>query len=242
MKLFGSLVAALAAASAMRGQPCPDAARLQRVIETQRRTLNDWAGLIRYGSENTETAKPAPGEERVVFIGDDITEGWKQFSPDKRYFNRGISGQTSGQMLLRFRQDVISLKPKVVVIQAGANDLAGNSGPATVPMIAENFMSMVELAKANGIRVVLASITPVCDCPHSQTKKRPVGKIMGVNEWLESYAAETGSVYLDYYSALVAGRALKKEYTTDGFLLNDAAYAVMAPIAERAIAKVLGKE
>jgi lysophospholipase L1-like esterase len=245
MKLFQSFVLPLVAACTMPAQhaePCPDAARLQEVIETQRRTLNDWGGLIRYGSVNTEIAKPKAGEERVVFIGDDITEGWSHFFPGKRYFNRGISGQTSAQMLVRFRQDVISLKPKVVVIQAGANDLAGYSGPATVPMIGENLTSMVELAKANDIQVVLASVTPVCDCPLPQTRKRPVGKIMGVNEWLQAYAAESGSVYLDYYSALVSGRALSKDYTTDGFLLNESGYAVMAPLAERAIAQALSKQ
>jgi lysophospholipase L1-like esterase len=227
---------------AQPADPCPDATALQRAIEKQRRQLNDWGGLIRYGSENTELPKLAPGEERVVFIGDDITEGWAQFFPGKRYLNRGIRGQTSGQMLLRFRQDVISLKPKVVVIQAGANDLAGFSGPATQPMIAENLMSMVELAKANGIRVVLASVTPVCDCPLRQTQIRPVGKILGVNGWLKEYAVETGSVYLDYYSALAEGRALKKEFSVDGFLLNDTAYAVMTPLAERAIVEALGRK
>ena len=245
MKLFRSLVVAVLAVCTMPAQPaepCPDAARLQDVIETQRRTLTDWGGLIRYGSVNTEVAKPKADEERVVFIGDDITEGWTQFFPGKRYFNRGISGQTSAQMLVRFRQDVISLKPKVVVIQAGANDLAGYSGPATVPMIGENLMSMVELAKANGIRVVLASLTPVCDCPLPQTKKRPVGKIIGVNEWLQAYAAESGSVYLDYYSVLASGRALSKDYTTDGFLLNESGYAAIAPLAERAIAQAMGKQ
>jgi lysophospholipase L1-like esterase len=235
-------LAVICSAAAQPADPCPDVAPLQTIVERQRRQLNDWGGLIRYGSENTELPKPAAGEGRVVFLGDDITEAWTQFFPGKPYLNRGIRRQTSGQMLLRFRQDVISLKPKVVVIQAGANDLAGFSGPATQPMIAENFMSMVELAKANGIRVVLASLTPVCDCPLRQTQIRPVGKIMGVNEWLKNYASETGSVYLDYYPALAEGRALKKEYTLDGFLLNAAAYAAMAPLAERAIAEALGRK
>ena len=216
---------------------------LEQRLESQRRLLRDWAGLTRYGSENTEVRPPAPGERRVVFIGDELTENWgrgeDRFFPGQPYFNRGIGGQTSPQMLVRFRQDVISLKPKVVVIQAGANDLAGLTGPATQPMIAENIMSMVDLAKANGIRVVLASLTPVCDCTTRQTLIRPVGKILGVNEWLKSYAAETGSVYLDYYPALAAGRALRADLTTDGFLLNDAAYRIMAPLAERAIAEAL---
>ncbi len=212
----------------------------------QRRLLNDWAGLTRYGSQNTEIPPPVPAEERVVFLGDEITELWgrgnAKFFPGRPYLNRGIGRQTTPQMLVRFRQDVISLRPKVVVILAGANDLAGLSGPATQAMIAENFMSMAELAKVNGIRVVLASITPVCDCSTAQAQQRPPGKIMGVNAWLKDYAAGNGSVYLDFHSALAEGRTLKKEFTTDGFLLNDAAYNVMAALAERAIAEALGKK
>lgn len=214
--------------------------RLLEKLETQRRLLHDWAGLIRYGSANTEVRPPKPGEARVVFIGDEHTERWgegvAQFFPGKPYFNRGIAGQTSAQMLVRFRQDVISLQPKVVVIQAGSNDLAGITGPATTPMIAENILSMVDLAKANGIRVVLASVPPVCDCAGpKQTTKRPVGKIMGVNEWMEEQSTKTGVVFLNLSPAL-GGRTLKKELTVDGFLLNDAAYEAMAPLAERAIA------
>jgi acyl-CoA thioesterase I len=218
----------------------------ERVIAAQRKLLSDWAGLTRYGSENAELRPPKPGEDRVVFLGDDITENWGQgsapFFPGKPYLNRGIARQTSPQMLVRFRQDVIALKPKVVVIQAGMNDLAGYAGPATEGMIAENFMSMVELAKLNGIRVVLASVTPVCDCFTNQTARRPQGKIIGLNGWIKDYAARSGSVYLDYYSALAQGRNLKKELTVDGLLLNDAAYELMAPLAEKAIAQALGRE
>jgi lysophospholipase L1-like esterase len=212
----------------------------------QDRLRSDWAGLTRYGSENTEIPPPAAGEERVVFLGDEITEFWgrgeAKFFPGKPYWNRGIAGQTTPQMLVRFRQDVISLRPKVVVIQGGANDLAGLTGPATQAMIAENVMSMTDLAKANGIRVVLASLTPVCDCTTVQTQRRPPGKILGLNGWLKEYAAESGFVSLDYYSALAEGRALKRAFTIDGFLLNDAAYQVMAPLAERAIARALGRK
>jgi len=192
--------------------------------------LPDWAGLTRYGSENTEIAKPKPGENRVVFLGDQITERWTNFFPGKPYLNRGITHQTSQQMLLRFQQDVISLAPKVVVIQAGTNDLV----VATEAMIAENYRSMVELAKLHGIRVVLASVTPVAN-----NTIRPQGKIIGLNGWLKGYAAETGSVYLNYYSALAEGRNLKKEFTDDGLLPNAAGYAVMAPLAEAAIQEAL---
>jgi lysophospholipase L1-like esterase len=218
---------------------------LEQRLTAQRHLLVDWAGLIRYGSENSELPKPVSGEDRVVFLGDEITEFWgrgnTKFFPGKPYLNRGLRGQTSPQMLVRFRQDVIALKPKVVVILAGANDLASITGPITQAMFAENMMSIVELAKANKIRVVLASLTPICDCYTKQSALRSVGKIMGMNEWLKDYAAESGSVYLDYYSALAEGRNLKKELTIDGFLPNDAGYAIMAPLAEAAIAQAVGK-
>jgi lysophospholipase L1-like esterase len=225
----------------------PDPAQ---IIQALRHQLADWAGLTQYGSENTELRPPAPGEDRVVFLGDQITERWGQgsaaFFPGKPYLNRGITGQTTPQMLVRFRQDVISLKPKVVVILAGSNDLASVSGPATEGTMAENFMSMVELAKANAIRVVLASVTPVCDCfknqtSPNQTSRRPQGKIISLNGWIRSYAAASGSVYLNYYAALADGRDFKKELTVDGLLPNDAGYAVMAPLAARAIAEALGR-
>jgi len=221
-------------------------AALEQRLEAQRRLLADWAGLIRYGSENTELPTPKPGEDRVVFLGDEITENWgrgsAQFFPGKSYLNRGIKGQTTPQMLVRFRQDVIALKPKVVVIQAGMNDIASLTGPITQGMFAENVMSIVELAKANNIRAVLASLTPICDCYTKQSSLRPQGKIIGMNGWLKEYAAQSGSVYLNYYSAMAEGRNLKKELTGDGLLPNDAGYAVMAPLAEQAIAQALGKK
>src|SRR5947209_4143124 len=204
--------------------------------------LLDWAGLTVYGSENAEIRAPKPGEDRVVFLGDQITEGWTGFFSGKPYLNRGIANQTSPQMLVRFRQDVISLKPKVVVIEAGTNDIASVTGPSTEGMIAENFMSMVELAKFNGIRIVLASVTPVCDCFTNQTARRPQGKIIGLNGWIKDYAARSGSVYLDYYSALADGRNFKKELTSDGLVPNDAGYKVMTPLAEKAIAEALGRK
>jgi lysophospholipase L1-like esterase len=206
--------------------------------------LTDWAGLTRYGSEDAEIRAPKPGEDRVVFLGDDVTANWgkgqAKFFAGKPYFNRGIERQTTPQMLIRFRQDVIELKPKVVVIQAGTNDLASYTGPSTEGTMAENFMSMVELAKVHGIRVVLASVTPVCDCfSTKQTGLRPQGKIISLNGWIKNYAAESGSVYLNYYTALADGRNLKKELTVDGLLLNDDAYNLMAPLAENAISEAL---
>jgi lysophospholipase L1-like esterase len=233
-------------AQAQTSDPAKTINELERELAAQVRLLSDWGGLTRYGSENAELGAPAPGVDRVVFLGDEITEMWgrgkTQFFPGKPFLNRGISHQTTPQMLVRFRQDVISLKPKVVVIQAGSNDLAGYSGPATQGTIAENFMSMTELAQANGIRVVLSSVTPVCDCFRTLTDRRPPGKIIGMNRWLKDYAARSGLVYLDYYSALAEGRAMKKDLTVDGLIPNDAGYEVMAPPAEQAIVQALGKK
>jgi lysophospholipase L1-like esterase len=241
MKLL-LLLAALASMLSAQAHSQSNCEESEREALAQRRLLGDWAGLTRYGSENAELRLP-PGQDRVVFLGDEITEQWGQseagFFPGKPYFNRGIARQTTPQMLVRFRQDVIALKPKVVVINAGSNDMAGVAGPITESMAAENFMSMVELAKANGIRVVLASVTPVCDCYRNWTSRRPVGKILGMNAWLKDYAARSGSVYLNYYSALVEGRAMKKELTVDGLIPNATGYAKMADLAEKAIAEAL---
>lgn len=213
--------------------------QLETELDAYRRVLLDWGGLTRYGSENAEL-KPQPG--RVVFLGDEITENWgPEFFPGKPYVNRGITRQTAAQMLVRFRQDVISLKPAVVVIQAGTNDLASVMGPSTEGTMAEHFMSMVELTKTHHIKVVLASVTPVCDCFTKITGRRPVGKILGLNGWLKDYAAKNGLVYLDYYAALVEGRFFKKSLTVDGLVPNAAGYAVMAPLAEKAIDQALGR-
>ena len=216
---------------------------LEQQVEAQRKLLWDWASLIRYGSENSELPKPKPDENRVVFLGDEITENWSaaQFFSGKPYINRGITGQTSPQLLVRFRQDVIKLNPKVVVIQIGSNDLASVTGPITQQMFAENIISIVELAKVNNIKVVLASMTPICDCYTKQSVLRPFGKIIGMNGWLKDYAAQCGAVYLDYYSALAEGRNLKKEFTNDGVYVNEAGYAVMAPLAEKAIVEAISK-
>ena len=238
MRLVASLLfLALGGASAHAQPPTPE--QIDQALEAYRRVLVDWGGLTRYGSENSEL-RPQAG--RVVFLGDEITENWgPEFFSGKPYLNRGIIRQTTPQMLVRFRQDVIALKPAVVVIQAGTNDLASVMGPSTEGTMAEHFMSMVELAQHNGIRVVLASVTPVCDCFTKMTGRRPAGKIIGLNSWIKDYAKKVGAVYLDYYSVLVEGRAMKKEYTVDGFLPNAAGYARMAPLAEKAIAEALAR-
>ena len=153
-----------------------------------------------------------------------------------------LTGLVAGLLLSPAGKVAATSIPAVVVIAAGTNDIASVHGPITQQMSSENITSMVELAKANNIKVVLASVTPICDCYTKRSLLRPFGKIIGVNNWLEEYAAASGSVYLNYYAALGQGRNLKKEFTTDGVLLNDAAYAVMAPLAETAINQALGKK
>jgi lysophospholipase L1-like esterase len=219
---------------------------LDKQLQRARQTLNDWANLARYHDADSKTPPPSGGENRVVFMGDSITDGWGKgeapFFPGKPYVNRGISGQTTPQMLVRFRPDVIALKPKVVVTLAGTNDLAGNTGPETLDNIEDNLTSMSELAKVNGIRVVLASVMPVCDALRPQTARRPPQQIVALNQWIKNYAAKNGLVYLDYYSAMVdESGLLKTDLTKDCLHPNDAGYAVMAPLAEKAIAAALKK-
>jgi len=214
-------------------------AELEAENATYLRLLADWGKLVQYGSENAELRPPPPGVNRVVFFGDDIIEKWSNFFPGKPYLNRGITHQATPQMLVRFRQDVIALKPKVVVILGGANDFAGYAGPATEGTISENIMTMTELAKLHGIKVVLASVTPICDCYQILSERRPPGKIIGFNGWLKGYAARAGAVYADVYSVLAQGRNMKKELTLDGLIPNAAGYALMAPVLEKAIEDAL---
>ena len=211
----------------------------------------DWPNLARYNEDNKKITPPAKNEQRVVFMGDSITDSWDDpvyggFFPGKPYINRGISGQTTPQMLIRFRPDVLALKPKVVVILAGTNDIAGNTGPMTLEMIEDNLKSMAELAAANGIRVVLASVLPVSDYelrdgkPITQTGRRPPEKILALNKWLLDFAKQRGHVYLDYFSATVDDKGfLKNELSDDGLHPNAEGYKVMAPLAEAAIAASL---
>lgn len=195
-------------------------------VFAQRRLLNDWGGLVYYGSENAELK---PDAKRVILFGDEVIENWPAAQLEgQHYLNRGVRQQTTGQMLVRFRQDVVALQPRAVVIQGGMNDLAGYAGPATTGTIADNIMSMVDIARANGIRVILASLTPVCDCKGKVwTERRPVGKILGVNEWLEEYAAKEKLPYLDWHGALVQGRGFREELTVDGLVPSERGYGVM---------------
>ena len=230
-------------------QPTPaaessDLSKLQADLKNAQDKMKDWPNLGRYRDADAQVQPPAAGEKRVVFMGDSITDGWGRkygkFFPDKPYVNRGISGQTTPQMLIRFRPDVIALKPKVVVILAGTNDLAGNTGPSTMEAIEDNLTSMAELAKANGIRVVLASLLPVCDYIKPQTARRPPEKIIELNRWMKDYAGKNGLVYLDYYSAMLDDKKMfRQELTYDGLHPNDAGYEIMGPLAEKAIAEAL---
>ena len=199
----------------------------------------DWAFLTRYAEENaTVTTTP-----KVVFMGDSITEGWKSHFPEyfnnPNYINRGISGQTTPQMLLRFRQDVIKLYPKVVVILAGTNDIAGNTGPSTLEMVEDNLYTMAELAKAHNIEVVLCAVLPAADY-HWQPGVEPANKIMELNRRIKRYADEQGIVYANYFAPMAdEQKGLKDEYTYDGVHPNRAGYEAMAPVAEEAIERAL---
>ena len=224
----------------------PDLEKLIPQLQRAHQALNDWPNLGRYREANASTSPPAPGENRVVFMGDSITDGWgkgkAQFFPGKPYINRGISGQTTPQMLVRFRPDVIDLKPKLVVTLAGTNDIAGNTGSETLQNIEDNLTSMSELARANGIRVVIASVLPVCDSLKPQTARRPPQQIIALNQWIKAYTAKNGFGYLDYYSAMVDSSGMfKSELTYDCLHPNDAGYAVMQPLAEQAIVEALKK-
>jgi len=206
-----------------------------------RQLLNDFGWLAHFREENMKLPAPAPGENRVVFMGDSITEGWHidKFFPGKLYINRGISGQTAPQMVVRFRQDVIDLKPKVVVILAGTNDIAGNTGPETIEEIEGYLASMAELAHANRIRVVLCSVLPAYDYPW-KTGLEPAPKILAINAWLKDYAAQHGDIYVDYHSAMKDNRdGLPAGLSHDGVHPLPAGYAVMAPLVEAGIAKAL---
>jgi lysophospholipase L1-like esterase len=206
---------------------------------------NDWANFGRYKEENSKLGLPAPEENRVVFMGNSITQGWgeayPQFFEGKSYINRGISGQTTPQMLVRFRPDVVNLKPKVVVILAGTNDIAGNTGPSTLEMIEDNIESMVEIAKANNIKVVLCSVLPAYDFPW-KPGLNPAQKIVDLNSWIKEYAIQNKIVYVDYFTPMADLRnGLKKEYSEDGVHPNLAGYKVMEPLVEKAIEAALTK-
>jgi lysophospholipase L1-like esterase len=238
-----------------QAKPAGDAAELAEAkarLEAQHKRLMDWPDLAHYREANAKLAAPAKEEQRVAFMGDSITDMWVQprfgaFFPGKPYIGRGIGGQTTPQMLLRFRADVIALQPKIVVILAGTNDIAGNTGPITLEETEGNLASMAELARAHGIRVVLSSVMPVSNYGHDgegspidMRIKRPPEKILELNAWIKKYAVANDCVYLDYFSAMVDHQGLlKKDLSEDGLHPNALGYAVMAPLAEKAIQSAL---
>ena len=216
-------------------------------LKRARAELDDWPNLKRYAAENAALPAPAAGETRVVFYGDSITDGWGRqpdtniFFPGKPYVNRGISGQTTPQMLVRFEQDVVHLHPTAVVILAGTNDIAGNTGPSTPQMIEDNFTSMAAIARQHGIKVIFASITPAYAYPW-KPEIEPVPIILEINAWLKAYCAQEGFTYLDYYTAMADAKgAMKPGLAKDGVHPTAAGYAVMTPLAEAAIAAALAK-
>jgi lysophospholipase L1-like esterase len=206
---------------------------------------DDFGQLARYRDANAALKPPAPGENRVIFFGDSITDNWhlQEYFPEKPYFNRGIGGQTTPQMLVRFRQDVIDLHPKAVVILAGTNDIAGNTGPMRNEDIEASYATMAELASVHRVAVVFSSVLPV----HNYTERskdffaqRPPQRILELNTWLRDYCARNGLVYLDYFTAMADDKGLmKKDLADDGLHPNAAGFKIMAPLAEAAIAKAL---
>ncbi len=209
--------------------------------------FNDYGELARYRAANAALKPPAAGENRVVFFGDSITDIWHldEYFPGKPYVNRGISGQTTSQMLVRFRQDVIDLQPKAVIVLAGTNDIAGNTGPISNEDIEANLSDFAELAKAHNVQLIFASLLPVSNyTPRSQEffAQRPMDRILALNKWLKDYCSAHDVTYLDYFSALVDDKGmLKRDLADDGLHPNKAGFAIMAPLAGKAIETVLRK-
>jgi len=226
----------------------------QNVIPPQLRQaaslINDFGNTHRYAAEDAETKPPGASEQRVVFMGDSITDNMHNanrfgpFFPGKPYLNRGIGGQVTGQMLLRFYPDVILMKPKAVIIFGGTNDIGGNIGPTPLEATENNIAAMADMASAHGIKVILASLTPVCDLPgkSAMTPGRPPEKILELNRWIKSYAATHSMVFLDYFSVTVDEKGFfRSDMTEDGLHPTAKGYEVMNPLAEKAIAQALGK-
>jgi len=216
--------------------PEEQAAR-QKAHEEQ--LANDWANLGRYRNADAADA----GKVTVVFMGDSITEFWgrapAKFFPGQPYANRGISGQTTPQMLLRFQQDVVALKPQVVVINGGTNDIAGNTGPSTLEMVEDNLTSMVEIAHANKIKVVLTSVTPAYDYPWNHGVE-PAEKIVALNDWMRRFCEQGNCVYADYFAVMSDEKhGMKPGLSRDGVHPTPEGYSLMTPVTERALAEVL---
>lgn len=234
-------------ASAQNQTPATDSPdALKQQLDRLQQRLRDWPQINRYKAANAEVPPLGKNENRVVFMGDSITDVWKlaEYFPGKPYINRGISGQTTPQMLIRFRPDVVALKPRAVVILAGTNDIASNTGPMTLEMIEDNYASMADLAKANRIKVIFASVLPIHDYGRTKvSERRSPEQILKLNEWLKSYCKANGHTYLDYFSRTIDEKGmLKAELANDGLHPNAEGYKVMAPLAEAAIQQALRKK
>lgn len=204
---------------------------------------NDWANLGRFHADNIKIGMPSKDEKRVVFMGNSITEGWLRIDSDffkkNHYVDRGISGQTTPQMLIRFKPDVINIKASVVVILAGINDIAGNTGPSTLEMIEDNLSSMVEIAQANNVKVVLSSVLPAYDFPW-RPGLEPAEKVVKLNAWIKKFAESHKCVYVDYFTPMADEKhALKADLGTDGVHPNLKGYKIMEPLVEKAIETAL---
>jgi lysophospholipase L1-like esterase len=222
-----------------RGNCC-----LPGTAQTLANALQDWNQLGRYHADNETLKKQAADPKRVVFMGDSITDNWKLADsfPGKPYVNRGIGGQTTPQMLVRMFPDVIDLKPAAMILLAGTNDIAHNTGPSTLTMVEENIQAMTELAQAHGIKVILCSVTPISDYGRApQSAGRPPADILKINAWMKDYAAKAKVVFADYYSAIVDDKGMLKEgFSMDGLHPNAEGYKLIAPVTEAAITKALG--
>jgi lysophospholipase L1-like esterase len=241
----GQIAPAATAPVAAAQAPVASPVSPEKQLATLQARWNDFAGLAHFKAQNAALAAPAAGEQRVVFFGDSITEIWGRrggsFFPGKPYVNRGISGQATPQMVLRFHQDVVDLHPKAVIILAGTNDIAEKTGPMTPEMTLDNFRAMVEMARANGIKVVICSITPDDDFSWNRGLQ-PAPKIRALNKLLEAWCKSEGIVWVDYYTPLAdENGAMKPGMSADGTHPTAAGYAIMAPLAEAGIQKALGK-
>ncbi len=218
--------------------PTPAPCCMPKIAAKLADQLQDWNQLGRYHADDVRLENAPAVEGRVVFLGDSITDNWQlaPFFPGKPYVNRGIGGQTTPQMLARMYADVIHLHPAAVILLAGTNDIAGNTGPETLEMVEDNIRAICELAASNRIKIILCLLTPVSDYARKQTDRRPPADIIRLNRWIESYAPDVHAQVADYYSALVDDKGMLREgYSNDGLHPNDKGYALLAPVAEAAI-------
>ncbi|MBI3208018.1 MAG: SGNH/GDSL hydrolase family protein [Candidatus Solibacter usitatus] len=224
-------------------RPARAACCLPNTAQSLADQLQDWNQLGRYHADNVRLRALPQEPKRVVFMGDSITDGWKleNYFPGKPYVNRGIGGQTTPQMVVRMFPDVIHLKPAAMVVLAGTNDIARNTGPVTFEMITNNYEAMADIARAHGIKVILCSILPISDyTQRKQSERRPPAEILRLNRWLREYAARTNAIYVDYHAAAADEKGMLKEGTSnDGLHPNDAGYKIMVPLVEAAIQRAL---